>query len=334
MIVVDAMGGDHAPAEICRGAVQACRQNPNLEIALVGKGELIGPLLDEAASGERKRLHIVPAEEVIAMDETPAVAIRKKRKASLCVAMHMVRSGEAQGCVSAGNTGAIVAGGVLIVGRIPGIDRPGLGVPLPTQKRMSLLLDVGGTIRCKPLNLYQFALMGEIYMRSIWGVKDPEIALLSNGEEEIKGDDVVAEARELIRQGGHRFVGYVEGKDIPVGLADVVVTDGFTGNILLKFAEGVGRAAYDIVREEMGHRLLPRVGVLFLWPMLRSLWHRFDYERYGGTPLLGVNGAVIKAHGRSKAPAIENAIKVAQNFVDQGGVHRIRDEIVRRGDQA
>ncbi|QVL37315.1 phosphate acyltransferase PlsX [Aminirod propionatiphilus] len=331
LLALDVMGGDNAPAETCRGALMACDRFPDLEVALVGTGSRVAPLIAEASSSVAKRLHVVNAEEVITMDELPSVAIRNKRKSSLRIAMEMVRSGEAQCCISAGNTGAIVAGGVLVVGRIPGIDRPGLGVPLPAIDRLRMLIDVGATVRSKPLNLVQFALMGGLYMRHVLNVADPKVALLANGEEEIKGDDVIAQARDVLRKGPFTFIGYVEGKDIPVGPADVVVCDGFTGNILLKVMEGLGEAVYALLREEMGQRILPKVGMVFMLPMLKELWTRFDYEQYGGTPLLGVRGAVIKAHGRSKAPAIASALGVARDFVLKRGVELISREITQGG---
>jgi glycerol-3-phosphate acyltransferase PlsX len=261
------------------------------------------------------------------MDEHPTTAIRKKRHSSLRIAMEMVRSGEASGCVSAGNTGAIVAGGVLVVGRISGIDRPALGVALPTFKKYTFLLDVGATVRSKPENLFQFAHMGNVYSKKILGVPEPQVALLANGSEEIKGDEVIAGAKNLIKASGLNFTGYVEGDDIPYSRADVVVCDGFSGNVLLKFAEGVMSAVYSILREEMGHRIMPKFGMVFMIPMMKDLWARFNYEKYGGTPLLGVNGVVVKAHGRSKADAITNALRVTRNFVLQNGVELIREEL-------
>lgn len=331
LLALDAMGGDHGPSEICQGALLACQKHKDLDVALVGDQEKILPLIEEADSEIRRRLHIVHTDEFIAMDESPAVAIRKKRKSSLRIAMEMVHHKEAQGCISSGNTGAIVAGGVLVVGRIPGIDRPGLGVPLPAVDRVRMLIDVGATVRSKPINLAQFSLMGGLYMKHILGVTNPKVALLSNGEEEMKGDEVISEAREMIKKGPFEFTGYVEGKDIPIGPADVVACDGFTGNILLKFMEGIGGAAYSLLREEMGHRILPKVGMLFMLPMLKELHTRFDYERYGGTPLLGVKGAVIKAHGRSKAPAIASALGVGRDFVIKRGVELISHEIMQGG---
>ncbi len=312
----------------------ACEEFPDLEIALVGDSEVIVPLLEESGAPIRKRLHLVHAEERITMDEPPAAAVKKKRRSSLRIAMQMVRSGEAQGCVSAGSTGAIVAAGVLVVGRIPGIERPGLGVPLPAVDRISMLIDIGATVRCKPLNLFQFALMGDVYMRKIIGVDSPSIGLLSNGQEEAKGDELIIEAREFFKNGKLNFIGNVEGSGIPFGVADVVVCEGLTGNILLKFIEGTGEAIYSLIREEIDRRFLAKIGMVFMIPMLKDLWARFNYEETGGTPLLGVNGAVVKAHGRSKARAICGAIRVAREFVMKRGVQTIAEELaegVRKG---
>jgi glycerol-3-phosphate acyltransferase PlsX len=331
LIALDAMGGDHAPVEICKGAILACSQHNDIEIALVGRPDAIKPHLGSVSADIMKRLHIVEADEVIDMAEAPAVAIRRKRKSSLHIAMQMVHSGEAVGCVSAGNTGAIVAGGVLIVGRIKGIDRPGLGIPLPAVERVSLLIDVGATVRCKPLNLYQFALMGDVYMRTIQSVERPMIGLLSNGSEEIKGDELIQETRNLFKNSYLNFVGNVEGQDIPIGVTDVVVCEGLTGNILLKFIEGTGVALFSLMKAEIQKRFLAKIGMAFMLPMLKELSRRFDYERTGGTPLLGVNGAVIKAHGRSKARAISSALGVTRDFVSKNGVQAIVEELEEGG---
>ncbi|HOO63066.1 MAG TPA: phosphate acyltransferase PlsX [Synergistaceae bacterium] len=331
LLALDAMGGDHAPAEIVKGAIEACSQCGNLEIALVGDGARIEALLGDCEASPRSRLHIVHAEEIIAMDESPSVAIRKKRRSSLRIAMELVRSKEAMGCVSAGNTGAIVAGGVLVVGRIPGIDRPGLGIPLPTFDKPSLLIDVGATVRCRPINLFQFALVGEVYMRSLMHVANPEIALLSNGEEDIKGGDVLTAAREMLVNSHLNFKGYVEGREIPRGPADVMVCDGFTGNLLLKCMEGIGDILYRTVRDEVSKRFMAKLGIMLMYPMIRSLRHRFDYEDRGGSPLLGVNGVVIKAHGGSKARAVAGALRIAANFAESDGVETIRSELEREG---
>lgn len=331
ILALDAMGGDHAPHETCLGAIQACQAYSDLEIALVGDHDSVQAEIDQAERTVRSRISIVHSDEVIGMGEVPALAIRKKRKSSMRIAMQMVHSGEAQGFVSAGNTGAIVAGGVLVVGRIKGIDRPALGVALPTPGRATFLLDVGATVRCKSENLFQFALMGDFYSRHILGIDDPKVSLLSNGSEEIKGDEMVIATKNLIRNSNLNYAGFIEGDEVPYGKSDVVVCDGFSGNVLLKFAEGLGGALYNIVKEEMGHRFLPKIGMAFMFPMLKDLAGRLNYEKHGGTPLLGVNGAVIKAHGRSKAPAIKSALGVARNFVIQEGVHNIRKELDQGG---
>ncbi len=331
LLALDAMGGDNAPEEIVKGALEASSCYEDLEIALVGDSERIAPLLEECDTPLRKRLHIVHAEEVIAMDESPSIAIRRKKKSSLRIAMELVRSKEAQGCISAGNTGAIVAGGVLVVGRIPGIDRPGLGIPLPAFERPSLLIDVGATVRSRPVNLFQFALMGEVYMRTLMNVPDPEIVLLSNGEEEMKGGDLLAATREMLLQSNLNFVGYAEGRDIPKGAGDVMVCDGFTGNLLLKCMEGIGDVLYRSVKDEVSKRLMAKLGILFLLPVIKNLRKRFDYEDQGGSPLLGVKGAVIKAHGGSRAKAIAGALRVAHHFTARNGVETISSELEREG---
>ena len=230
--------------------------------------------------------------------------------------MEMVRRGDAQGCVSAGSTGAIVAGGVLVVGRLPGVDRPALGVPVPSVEKISFLLDVGATVRCKPENLLQFALMGSIYSHKVMGVENPEVKLLSNGTEEIKGDDTVLGARELIEQDKNiNFGGYIEGNDVVWGHADVIVCDGFNGNIALKLGEGVMQGLKSLLADEVKQSFMAQAGMVLMAPVVKKLWKRFNYEQYGGSPLLGVNGAVIKAHGRSKFPAILSAVSVARNFI-------------------
>ena len=326
-IALDGMGGDNAPGEICKGAVLACREFADLEIVLTGDREKIEPCLAGTPSDVSGRVRVVHAVETVTMDEQPVTAIRKKRNSSMRVAMEMVRAGEAQGCLSAGNTGAIVAGGVLLVGKLPTIDRPALGVPLPTIHRCTFLLDVGASVRARPINLYQYALMGNVYSKKILNVNEPEVALLSNGTEEIKGDDAVVEAREMLVKSNLNFKGYVEGDDVPWGHADVVVCDGFMGNVLLKFGEGLMLGAKSIIGEEMGQRFMPKIGMLFMIPMVKALWARFNYEKYGGTPLLGVKGTVVKAHGRSKAPAILGALTAARNFILRDGVGQIREEL-------
>lgn len=323
-IALDAMGGDNAPVEICKGAYEACNKFDDIEIILTGDTERIKACLES-----HPRIHIEHASEIIDPDEHPANAIRKKKDSSLRVAMEMVRRGDAQGCISAGSTGAIVAGGVLIVGRLEGIDRPALGVPIPSMTgKFSFMLDVGATVRCKPENLLQFALMGNIYSHKIMNVENPDIKLLSNGTEDIKGDDTVLAARELIEHKDNlNFQGYIEGNDIVYGKADVIVSDGFSGNIALKLGEGIMQGLKSVLVEEVRKSFMAKAGMLFMAPLIKRLWARFNYEKYGGTPLLGVKGAVLKAHGRSKSPAIVSAVSAARNFIMENGTELISREI-------
>ncbi|MDR1472509.1 MAG: phosphate acyltransferase PlsX [Synergistaceae bacterium] len=330
LFALDAMGGDKAPAEPCMGAVLACEENAEMSVALVGRREAIEPHLEDASSSARSRIGIVEADEVIGMGDNPSASIRTKKNSSMRVAMEMVRAGEAVGCISAGNTGAIVAGGVLVVGRIRGIDRPGLAVPLPSLERPSLLLDVGATVRCKPLNLYQFARMGSIYMKSLTGVESPSVGLFSNGSEVIKGDEVISEAREMLLECGLNFAGFVEGKDVPLGRTDIVVCDGFTGNALIKFGEGIGELVKVIVREELSGKFLPKIGAALMMPALKKIWSRFEYEKNGGSPLLGVDGIVVKAHGNSSRRAIAGALRVASGFAGLSGTDLIKESFESR----
>ena len=328
LIAVDAMVGDHGTDAMCPGVVDACTRNPDLEIALIGDSEKIAPYLEKCDSGVKRRINVVHTDEMIDPNEHPAKAIRYKRRSSMRLAMEMVRSGEAKGCVSSGSTGAIVSGGVLVVGRLKGIDRPGLGILLPT-KRPTFLLDAGATVRCKPLNLVQFALMGSIYVKDVEKLRAaPKVALLSNGSEDIKGDEVIVEARERLRMNPElNFRGYIEANRVPQGDADVVVCDGFSGNVMLKSFEGLIKFCKELVSESLDESLMAKIGALFLYPSIKKIGTRVDYQRYGGAVLLGVNGAVIKAHGRSKSPAIANAIGAAYTFAARNALDRIRGDV-------
>ncbi|MDR2779611.1 MAG: phosphate acyltransferase PlsX [Synergistaceae bacterium] len=331
LFALDAMGGDNAPAEPCKGAILACRGDGELSVALVGPKDAIIPYLESAPGEARSRISVVEADEVIGMGDNPSASIRSKKNSSLRVAMEMVRAHEAVGCISAGNTGAIVAGGVLVVGRIKGIDRPGLAVPIPSLKKTTLLLDVGATVRCKALNLYQFARMGSIYMRSFAGIENPSVGLFSNGSEEIKGDDAISEAREMLAsESAVNFEGFVEGKDIPIGRTDIVVCDGFTGNALLKFGEGIGELVKVAIREEIEGKILPMIGAFFMKPALKKMASRFEYEENGGSPLLGVDGIVVKAHGNSRDRAIAGALHVASAFARIKGTDAIKESLESR----
>lgn len=325
-IALDAMGGDYAPEEVVKGALLAVRELGE-EIVLVGDEALIERSLNQLGleKDKVKGISIHHAPESVGMGESPVEAIRKKKRSSIWESMKLLKEKRVDAFVSAGNTGAIVAGALLGLGRIEGIDRPALGVAIPTLKGRTFLIDVGATVGCKPKNLYQFAVMGSVYMSTILGVENPRVGLLTVGEERGKGDELIKETYEILEKAPNiNFIGNVEGKDIPFGLADVVVCDGFVGNVMLKFIEGVAEAVYKLLQEEIGKRLLPRIGILFMLPMLKDLWQEFDYEAYGGTPLLGVDGVIVVAHGRSKSRAIFNAVKVAREFVLQNGLEKIK----------
>jgi glycerol-3-phosphate acyltransferase PlsX len=329
-VAVDAMGGDHAPASIVAGAVDAARTFPDQVVPVLVGDE---PRLRRELSGlgaESLGLEIVHAEEHVEMAEKGAGAFRKKRQSSMSVAARMVREGRVQGVFSAGNTGAAVASSLLDIGRIKGVSRPALATLIPSSgpSTWAILLDVGATADTKPIHLYQFALLGEVYARILLKTQNPRVGLLNIGEEPGKGTDLVQEAYSLLLRRAN-FVGNVEGKDILQGVADVVVTDGFTGNVLLKFAESVWTFAGDYVRSELGSHLLAKTGVLFLRPSLRRLKARVDYSEYGGAPLLGVDGVSIIGHGRSNPKAVRNAIRFAGTLIRSGLNDQIRAEFER-----
>lgn len=317
-IGIDAMGGDHAPEEIVKGAVVAAREY-GIEVVLVGKPEAIqAELAKYDTSG--LSLPIEPAASVIPMDEhSPSTAWRRQRDSSLSVGLQMLADSKLDALVSAGNTGAVVAGGTFIVRRIEGIDRPALGVPFPAMGNIGkiFLCDVGATPDAKPEYLVQWARMASVYMERVLDVPNPRVGLVSNGEEESKGSELVRETFPLLQSSGLNFVGNVEGKDIPAGVADVIVTDGFTGNVILKTTEGVAKMIFDLLRSELKSSLKTKLFAAGLRSNFRSIGNRLDYAEYGGSIVMGVNGILIKPHGRSNAKAIKNAIRVARTAVQQ-----------------
>jgi glycerol-3-phosphate acyltransferase PlsX len=329
-IAVDAMGGDHAPDEVVAGAVRAASAL-GVEIALVGPAARLSALL-RAHHAQRLPIEIVDAPEVIEMHESPAMAVRKKRRSSIHVMLQQIREGKAAAAISAGNTGAAMGAGLLTLGRIPTIDRPAIAAVLPTlQKTPAILLDVGANVDCRPKHLLQFGVMGHVYAHRVLGIPSPRVAILSNGEEATKGNELTIRAAELLRDSGLNFIGNVEGRDFFSGLADVVVCDGFVGNVALKFIEGLALALRQVVRDELGGGVGPLLG-LYLAPLKRrgmNLWRRMDYREYGGAPLLGVNGIVIIAHGSSNAWAIRNAIRVAAEAAERQIVEPIAAEMAQ-----
>jgi len=326
-VAVDAMGGDHAPGEIVAGAIRAA-QELEVEIILVGPTSRLQEELRALRAGTLP-IRIEEAPEVIEMAEAPAMALRRKRQASVVVAVDLVRRGAADAMVSAGNTGAAMAAALLTLGRIEGIDRPAIAAVLPTLRGRAIMLDVGANVDGRPKHLLQFAVMGSVYASRVLGVATPRVALLSNGVEETKGNEVVIRAAELLRQSGLHFTGNVEGREFFDGVADVVVCDGFVGNVVLKFGEGLALGIFTLLREELSRGLLVRLGVALARPRLRALALRMDYTEYGGAPLLGVNGICIISHGSSKAKAIRNAVALAAESVRSRMVDAIRADVGR-----
>ncbi len=320
-IVLDAMGGDRAPGETVRGAVEANREL-GLEVILVGDQPAIVAELSHYPGG---RFTVVNAGTAVGMDEHPSDVLRSKKDCSIAVGLEMVARGEADGFVSAGNSGAIMAFALFKLGRIKGVERPALGLAHPTMQGPSLLLDVGANTDCKPQYLLQFAQMGSVYFRSVFGVASPRVALLSTGAEETKGNQVVQEAHKLLKNSGLNFVGNVEGMDLPMGGVEVVVCDGFTGNVALKLSEGIGEMFVRSLRKELGSTLVSRLAASVLRPSFRRVLKITDYTEYGGVPLLGVNGVCIIAHGRSSSRAIVSALRVAKQAAEQHTIEAIRD---------
>jgi glycerol-3-phosphate acyltransferase PlsX len=320
-IAVDAMGGDYAPDELVKGSALAAQEG--IEVILVGNTEQLEPLWDEV--GRLPQLTIHHAPEVITMDDHPVEAVRKKRQSSLVQTIELVKKGQAGGAVSAGNTGATMAAALLLLGRLPGVLRPAIGSPMPTRKGMSIILDAGANVDCRPQHLAQFAIMGSLYASTVLGISSPKVALLNIGEEESKGCELTLAAHALLKEAGAvNYIGSIEGRDVSTGRADVIICDGFVGNIILKFAEGLAEALFAQLKEEMGRNLRGIAGGWLLLPHLRSIVRRLDYTEYGGAPLLGVDGTCIIAHGSSNAKAILNAIRVAAQAVETSLTEKIR----------
>ena len=321
-IAVDAMGGDFAPASEVEGALDATR-DLDVGVILVGQTEKIQNELDKqrrnralgGLSWNSSKIEIVDAQEVITMDDSVAYAVRRKRNSSIRVAAKLVRDGQAQALVSAGNTGAVMMTAKLVIGTLPKVDRPALATVLPTLKeRGTVILDVGANAECKPKHLYEFAVMGSLYSSAIVGVHKPRVGILSIGEEEAKGNDLTKEAFKLLKNSPLNFIGNVEGRDMYTGLADVIVCDGFTGNVALKVSEGVFEFMMSLLKKELTATLQTKAGAILSRPAFQKFKKRLDYAEYGGAPLLGINGVAVICHGRSTPKAIRNAIAVARDY--------------------
>jgi len=334
-IVLDAMGGDFAPKVNVDGAIDALREFEDIEVVLVGPQELlektIGEYADQGAYAKvKERLHVVNATEVITTEEHPVMALRRKKDSTFNVGMDIVRRKEAQAFVSAGSTGAVMAGSMFKIGRIKGIDRPALAAPLPVPGRTMLLVDAGANTDCKPEWINQFAMMGSIYMNRVMEVETPEVGLVNIGVEEAKGNEQAQAAHALMKnQDVYKFIGNVEARDTMAGLCDVLAADGFIGNVVLKNTEGVVSALFGLLKQGLMSSTKGKVAALLAKDTFRSLKKSFDSTEVGGVPLLGVEGAVIKAHGNSNARAIFCAIRQARTVVETGVVDQIREGVAK-----
>ncbi|HYE65612.1 MAG TPA: phosphate acyltransferase PlsX, partial [Pyrinomonadaceae bacterium] len=329
-VVVDAMGSDHAPHAEIDGALAASR-DLGIGVILVGQREKVVPELRRCGwrgAGDRG-IEFVEAEEVIGMDEPVATSVRRKKKSSLRVGARLVTEGQADGFVSAGNTGAAMMTAKMVIGMLPGVDRPALAAMIPTKTgKPTLLLDVGANAECKPYHLAQFAIMGDAYSRAVLGTLKPSVGLMSIGEEEAKGNDLTKEAFPLLRDlGSLNFVGNVEGRDVFTGAVDVIVTDGFTGNVMLKLSEGLTDAMLSMIKRELTSSTVTKAGAMLAKPAFRNIKKRLDYTEYGGAPLLGVRQIVVIAHGSSNARAIRNAIRSCKEFSEHHASERIQDGV-------
>jgi phosphate acyltransferase len=321
-VAVDAMGSDHAPTVEVDGAVQAASQY-GIAVVLVGQEEPIRQLLAKHDTAGLS-IDVVHASEVITMEDAAATAVRRKRDSSMRVAARLMRDGVVSGIVSAGNTGAVMATSKVVMGTLRVVDRPALSTVLPTQKgKPAILLDVGANVDCKPIHLEQFAIMGDIYSRAIFGIRRPRVGLLSIGEEDSKGNEVTKEAFKSLKRAPLNFIGNVEGRDIFKGDVDVIVCDGFTGNVALKLSEGLIETFTEMLGQELRKTIQAQVGYVLAKRAFSDFRRRLDYSEYGGAPLLGINGITIVCHGRSNANAIKNGIRVANEFCQ----HNVNDAI-------
>jgi len=324
-IALDSMGGDHAPERVVDGAFEAANEAAGrIEVSLVGRKDVIERYIAEKRL-EAGNVEIVDAPEVIEMSESPATAVRRKKNSSIVTAMRMQKEGAVQAVVSAGNTGAVVASSLVSLGRLRGIHRPAIGIYVPSRNGGTILLDGGANADCDAHNLLQFAIMGSVYAEHFLGKQNPRVGLLSIGEEKSKGNELTRDSHELLEASDLNFIGNVEGRDIFMGDVDVVVTDGFVGNVVLKFTESIISYITSLVKEGIGSNPLSRLGAAMMKPVFRDIRRSLDYAEYGGAPLLGINGVVIIGHGGSSARAIKNAILAAERFVSSGINSRIKE---------
>lgn len=326
-IIVDAMGGDYAPAVVIEGAAAAVKEY-DTDVVLVGDEEKIKSLLKKSRY-RGSRIFVHPSSEVIEMCEPAASSVRRKRGSSIVVGVNLVKDGQGDAFFSAGNTGAVVCAATLGLGLLPGIERPGIAIIAPTLKGISLIIDVGANIDPKPMQLLQYGIMADAYFRYILDRPNPTVGLLNIGEEEVKGTDFIRQTHELLEKSSLNFIGNVEGKDLFSGKCDVIVCDGFIGNVALKVSESLAEAMQEFLKRHLLSNPLGRLGVVLLKRSLLRFKKEMDYSEYGGAPLLGVNGVVIIGHGRSNSHAIKNAIRVAKEEVERKFNEKILEAISR-----
>ncbi|MDO4382994.1 MAG: phosphate acyltransferase PlsX [Eubacteriales bacterium] len=326
-ILIDGMGGDHAPEEIVKGAVQAAKEIPHT-VSIIGQEERIKECLSEM-NWNGDNIEVINATEVISNNESPAMAVRKKKDSSIAKGMRLLKEGEVDAFISGGSTGALLSAGLLILGRIKGIKRPAIAAFFPKigMNDTSLILDCGANAEAKPEYLQQYGIMGSIFVSNVKGVENPEVMLLNVGAEDEKGDTTHKEAFELLQNSDINFKGNCEGRDVPFGCCDVVVTDGFSGNVFLKTAEGVAMAVMKRIKQKMTEGVMAKAGALLSYNKLKEIKKEFDYSEEGGAPILGLKGPVLKIHGSSKANAVYNAILKAVPYVEQDVTHLIESAI-------
>lgn len=328
IIAVDAMGGDNAPGEIVKGAVEAVNSNESIIVKLVGISDVIENELKNYTY-DKDRIFTINATEVISTEEPPVNAIRKKKDSSIVVAMDLVKNNEADAFVSAGSSGAILVGGQLIVGRIKGVERPPLAPLIPTKDGVSLLIDCGANVDARPSHLVQFAKMGSIYMENVLGIKNPRVAIVNIGAEEEKGNALVKETFPLLKNCTDiNFIGSIEARDIPSGCADVIVCEAFVGNVILKLYEGLANTLIAKVKTGLMSSLRSKIGGFLIKPALKKTLKAFQTEKYGGAPLLGLNGLVVKTHGSSKSNEIANSIIQCLTFKNQKINEKIKENLI------
>ncbi|MDR5658299.1 phosphate acyltransferase PlsX [Serpentinicella sp. ANB-PHB4] len=329
-VVLDGMGGDFGPEVTVRGAVDAVKLY-EVDIAITGDESSIKNELKKYEYPS-DRIEVIHCDEIITNEDSPVSAIRKKKNSSMVVAINLVKERKAEAIISAGNTGALLAGGLFILGRIKGIDRPALAIPYPTLNGVSVLMDGGANANCKPRNFLEFAHMGSVFASKVLKISNPRVHLVNIGVEETKGNDLAKESYQLMKKSNINFQGNIEAREIPSGLTDVMICDGFTGNIILKLTEGIASTIFSVLKEEFTKNTLRKLGASLVKPGLVDFKKRFDYTEYGGTPFLGVDGILIKAHGSSNSKAIMNAIKQSIISIENNVVNDISKEIQTLGE--